>query len=97
MTGGTPQLTPATPRPNPWTPKPSPLTPQARTPFTEPDSSSTPHTWDGVCDWVLGGPFDLWQQMFETPFLRVSDHAGACCQHGTTVVELLECCSSDLL
>lgn len=68
---GTPKLTPATPRPSPWTPRPSPLTPHARTPFDEAESSSTPDTWEGVCEWVLGGALDLWQQLFEGPFLQV--------------------------
>ena len=62
-----------TPRPAPLTPSPSPLTPLGQSPFeaAEPRQSGVPDSWEGVCDWVLGKRLDLWQELFETPFLQV--------------------------
>ena len=63
-----------TPRPTQLTPRPSPLTPLSQSPFdpsTAPDQSGVPDSWEGVCDWVLGKRLDLWQELFEAPFLKV--------------------------
>jgi hypothetical protein len=56
------------------TPRPSPLTPLRQSPFepAEAQSSGVPDAWEGVCDWVLGKRLDLWQELFEQPFLQVS-------------------------
>ena len=55
------------------TPKASPLTPFGQSPFepVEAQESGVPDSWDGVCDWVLGKRLDLWQELFEKPFLKV--------------------------
>ncbi|KAL0023565.1 hypothetical protein WJX77_002562 [Trebouxia sp. C0004] len=54
------------------TPRLSPLTPLKQSPFepAEAQSSGVPEAWEGVCDWVLGKRLDLWQQLFEQPFLQ---------------------------
>lgn len=66
------QMTP-TPRPTALTPRPSPLTPLTQSPFepVAPEQSGVPDSWEGVCDWVLGKRLDLWQELFEAPFLKV--------------------------
>lgn len=63
----------ATPRPAALSPRPSPLTPLRPSPFEpmEPEQSGLPDSWEGVCDWVLGKRLDLWQELFEQPFLKV--------------------------
>ncbi|KAL3140348.1 hypothetical protein ABBQ38_004612 [Trebouxia sp. C0009 RCD-2024] len=61
-----------TPRPAPLTPSLSPLTPLGQSPFeaVEAAQSGSPDSWEGVCDWVLGKRLDLWQELFEAPFLK---------------------------
>lgn len=68
----------ATPRPAPLTPSPRPLTPLGQSPFetVETGQSGVPDSWEGVCDWVLGKRLDLWQELFETPFLKVLFFSG---------------------
>ena len=63
----------STPRPAALTPRPSPLTPLRQSPFepVEAEQSGVPDSWEGVCDWVLGKRLDLWQELFEQPFLKV--------------------------
>lgn len=43
-------------------------------PPTVPEQSGVPDSWEGVCDWVLGKRLDLWQELFEAPFLKVQSH-----------------------
>ena len=37
-----------------------------------PDAApALPETWEGVCQWVMGGQIALWDEMFEKAFLQV--------------------------
>ena len=55
------------------TPRPSPLNALKQSPFEPPEThGGVPDSWEGVCDWVLGRRLDLWQEIFEQPFLKVA-------------------------
>ena len=37
-----------------------------------PDAApALPETWEGVCQWVMGGRVALWNELFEKAFLKV--------------------------
>jgi len=48
----------------------------AATPFAAADASpeaapALPDSWEGVCQWVMGGRIALWDEIFEKAFLQV--------------------------